>query len=74
MENLVNFMNRLEKAQIYYKLDKVNGEFIMVEAVVPGQRWEIEFSADEVRIEKFLSDGTLFGEAELDALLNDFSE
>ena len=73
MNKLINFLNRLEKANIHYNLDKVNREFVMVEVVVPGQRWEIEFSNDEVRIEKFLSDGSLFDESELITLLDNFS-
>jgi len=74
MKNLVEFLNRLEKAKIYYKLDKVNDEFIMVEVAVPGQRWEVEFSTDEVRVEKFLSDGMIFDESEINVLFNNFSD
>ena len=73
MNKLINFLNRLEEANIHYNLDKVNREFVMVEVVVPGQRWEIEFSNDEVLIEKFLSDGSLFDESELITLLDNFS-
>lgn len=74
MKNLIEFLNRLEEAKIYYKLDKVNDEFIMVEVAVPGQRWEVEFSTDEVRVEKFLSDGMIFDESEINVLFNNFSD
>ena len=74
MKKLVHLLNRLEAAKIHYKLDKVNDGFIMVQVSVPGQRWEIEFSKDEVRIEKFLSDGSIFDKAELGVLFENFSD
>jgi hypothetical protein len=46
----------------------------MVEVVVPGERWEIEFSDTEVRIEKFLSDGNIFGETDIKTLFDNFSD
>ena len=73
MMNLIDFLNRLERAKIYYKLNKVNDEFIMVEVAVPGQRWEVEFSDSEIQIEKFLSDGSIYNESEIEVLFNDFS-
>jgi transposase len=36
---LIDFLNRLEEASIYYKLDKCNDEYIMVEVSVPGERY-----------------------------------
>ena len=74
MRDFINFLNRLDGAKIYYKLGKVNDEFVMVEVAVSGQRWEIEFSNDEVRIEKFLSDGSIYGESEITVLFDDFSD
>jgi hypothetical protein len=44
LKTLIDFLNRLESANIYYRLNKVNKEYIMVEVVVPGERWEVEFS------------------------------
>jgi hypothetical protein len=50
----------------------------MVEVAVPGERWEIEFNTYgeenycNVEIEKFRSDGTMFGEDELDVLYRFF--
>jgi hypothetical protein len=38
------------------------------------ERWEAEFSPDDVRIEKFKSDGTLFDESELKDLFARFSD
>jgi len=47
----------------------------MIEVVVPGQRWEIEFIEDgTIDIEKFISDGSFYGEEELEVLINEFSD
>ena len=74
MKRLINFLNRLEEAGIYYKLDKTNDEYILVEVAVPGQRWEVEFSESAIRIEKFVSTGKLFDESEIDTLFRDFAD
>lgn len=77
MDNLVrvnNFLNELEDKNIYYRLNKIRKESIMVEVVLPGQRWEVEFMEDgTVEIEKFISDGTIFGADQLKMLIDDFS-
>lgn len=70
----MDFLNRLEEASIYYKLDKCNDEYIMVEVSVPGERWEIEFNDNDVRIEKFRSDGNIYNEDELENLFQRFSD
>ncbi len=37
----------------------------MVEVVVPGQRWEVEFFQDShIEVEKFISNGIIYGESE----------
>ena len=57
IKEFINLLNRLEENKIFYKLDKVRNDALMVEVVVPGQRWEVEFMEDgTVEIEKFLSD------------------
>ena len=74
MNRLIDFLNTLEDKKIHYKLAKYCDEYIMVEITMPGERWEIEFSPDDVRIEKFKSDGTLFDESELRDLFERFSD
>ena len=74
MNKLISFLNELEEKKIHYKLAKYNDEYIMVEIAVPGERWEVEFSSDDVRIEKFKSDGTLFDESEIGTLFDCFSD
>lgn len=64
---------QLESAKIYYKLNKVKEEAIMVEVAVLGQRWEIEFMEDgTVEIEKFVSDGDYYDGKEIETLLKEF--
>lgn len=46
LRELITFLNKLEDNNIFYKLSKVRKEAIMVEATIPGQRWEIEFMED----------------------------
>ena len=47
---------------------------LMVEVVVPGQRWEIEFLDDgTVEIEKFISDKDMYNARELEILFREFS-
>ena len=74
MKKLIDFLNELEQKKIYYTLAKHCDEYVMVEVVVPGERWEIEFSPDDVRIEKFKSDGTIFDEQEITTLFENFSD
>lgn len=69
------FLNKLEENKIFYKLDKIRSEALMVEVVVPGQRWEIEFLDDgTVEIEKFISDKDLYDARELEILFKEFSD
>lgn len=52
----------------------------MIEVAVPGQRWEIEYntygksSKCQIEIEKFVSNGIIYDESELDVLFRDFSD
>lgn len=75
MKKLYDFLNKLEKSCIYYKIDKIRAGSIMVEVVVPGERWEIEFMSDgSIEIEKFRSTGEIFNEDELKGLFDRFSD
>ncbi|NLD46083.1 MAG: hypothetical protein GX660_02635, partial [Clostridiaceae bacterium] len=59
IKDLNSFLNKLDECKIYYKINKIRNESIMVEVTVPGQRWEVEFMDDgTIEIEKFISDGT----------------
>lgn len=74
MKKLLEFLEKLDEYKIYYKLNKVR-ESIMIEIAVPGQRWEVEFLSDgDIQIEKFISEGVIYGETELDYLFENFSD
>ena len=74
MRKLIDFLNELELRNIFYKLDKKNDEYIMIEIRVPGELWEVEFSDDDIRIERFISTGTILDESELKTLFDLFSD
>lgn len=74
IKELIHFLNKLEESKIFYKLNKVRNEAIMVEIAVPGQRWEVEFMEDgTVEIEKFISDNNFYDLKEIEKLFRDFS-
>jgi hypothetical protein len=75
LKEFIAFLNKLEENSIFYKLNKVRNEAIMVEVAVPGQRWEIEFLEDgTVDIEKFISDKDMYDVYELETLFKEFSD
>ena len=74
MDKLLEFLDKLEKNKIYYRLNKVR-DGIMVEITVPGERWEVEYIKDgSIDVEKFISDGEIFHHEELDVLFENFSD
>ncbi len=57
LERLLAFLNKLQVAKIYYRLEHVRPDTLMVLVTVPGERWEVEFLADgDTQIERFYSD------------------
>lgn len=75
MKRIIEFLNRLEENKIFYSISKIRNESILIEVAVPGERWEIEFMENgEIEIEKFISDGTIFNEDELEILFKKFSD
>jgi hypothetical protein len=71
---LLTLLDRLKQATIHYDLTAVR-DAVMVQVAVPGQHWEIEFMPDgTVEIEKFTSDGTIYGSTELDVLFQEFAD
>ena len=81
MRELLLFLNKLDERKIYYRLNKVRDEAIMVEIAVPGQHWEVEFMEDgSIEIEKFISKGQVFACKdinhckEIDHLFRDYSD
>ncbi|MEG0260362.1 MAG: hypothetical protein RR595_02740 [Lysinibacillus sp.] len=75
LKEFIDFLNKLEESKVFYKLNKVRNEAILVEIAVPGQRWEVEFMEDgTVEIEKFISDGDFYNVEEIEILFKDFSD
>lgn len=67
---LMAFLDNLEQANISYTLARNRDEAIMITVVVPGEHWEVEFLTDgSVEVEKFTSDGEIYGEEAFDELL-----
>jgi hypothetical protein len=65
LQRLLEFLNKLQAHKIYYRLEHVRPDTLMVLVTVPGERWEIEFLADgDTQIEIFYSDkrGVLSGD------------
>ncbi|MCZ6678907.1 MAG: hypothetical protein O7E52_16870 [Candidatus Poribacteria bacterium] len=65
-ENLLQFLTRLEQANISYTLAHHRDEALMVVVAVPGERWEVEFLDDgSVEVERFVSSGEIETEGTL---------
>jgi hypothetical protein len=53
---LLDLLNRLDAAHLYYKLNHTRPDSVMVDVAVPDWRWEIEFMADgSLDIERYQS-------------------
>jgi hypothetical protein len=75
IRGLLDLLERLKSANIYYQLADHTQGAIMVEISVPGERWEIEFHEDgQIGVEKFVSSGEVRGAETLDDLFRRFSE
>ncbi|KJR97698.1 MAG: hypothetical protein VR68_12325 [Peptococcaceae bacterium BRH_c4a] len=75
LNELMRLLNKLEEKRIYYRINKIRSESIMIEVVIPGQRWEIEFMENgTIEIEKFISDGKIYCAEELEVLYKDYSD
>jgi hypothetical protein len=66
---LLGFLSKLEDDRISFRLQSVR-DAIMVEIVVPGERWEVEFFEDgQVELERFISTGRIENEHDLEEQL-----
>ncbi|PZS31129.1 MAG: hypothetical protein DLM58_12380 [Pseudonocardiales bacterium] len=63
---LLDLLNRLDAAHVYYKLDHTRPDSVLIEISLPGWRWEVEFMADgSLDIERFRSTGDVVNDATL---------
>lgn len=71
ISTLIEFLERLHQEHIPYRLEHHRPESILVDLAVPGERWEVEFLEDgEIEVERFVSDGSIHGSAQLDSLFD----
>jgi hypothetical protein len=53
-DRLLDFLNRLDEAHTFYVLGHTRPDSMMVYIALPGQRWEVEFTADgSVDVERY---------------------
>lgn len=76
MNKFIGFLEKLEKYKIYYTLDKTREDYIRVDIAVPGERWEVEFAAEDgdIVVERFKSIGDVEGEEAIKYLFDNFSD
>jgi hypothetical protein len=75
LENLLGSLRKLDQHRIFFRLSRPRDEAIMVEVVVPGERWEVEFFADvRQEIEIFGPSSGVIDEANLERLWTQFSD
>ena len=74
-DKLTTFLQQLEHGHIHYTLASHRDDAIMVCVTVPGERWEIEFLGDgSVEVERFISNGEIYGEEALSELLTQYRD
>jgi hypothetical protein len=65
----------LREAGCFHRVGSLRDDSIAIDAVLPGQRWEIEFFVDEAPdVEVFKSDGKVLGADALPGLIAKWSE
>ncbi|PID16711.1 hypothetical protein CSV63_02150 [Sporosarcina sp. P34] len=76
MEKFISFLEKLESNKIYYTLDKTRDEYVRVDISVPGERWEVEFAAEDgdIVVERFKSVGDVEGEEAIKYLFDNFTD
>lgn len=66
---LLDFLERLEGAGLYFTLQYLRADSVLVTVIAPGARWEIEFFDDgNIDVEVFESAGEVEGEEALERL------
>jgi hypothetical protein len=74
-DGLLDLISKLKAAKIHFTLTSIRDEAIMIQATVPGERWEIEvMNTGKFEIEIFKSDGQILGEAAIEQVFNRFAE
>lgn len=73
---LLAFLQRLKDAKIAHTIRHSRPDAVMVEIVVPGERWEVDFLEDgDIDVEVFRSaDGVFAADDHLDRLIETFGD
>ncbi len=75
LSSLINLLDSLESAKIYYTLRHTQENAISVDVTVPGERWEIDYYNDgSIEIEIFKSNGLIHDRNKLNELFTKFSD
>ncbi len=68
-------LRQLDAARIAFELKHSRDDAILVSINVPGERWDVEFLEDgDIEIERFTSDGEIYGATLLADLFARFSD
>jgi hypothetical protein len=74
-DKLLNFLDRLNRAKIFYRLAGDRFDALSVEIAVPGEHWEVDFLRDgEIEVERYCSPGHIDDESALAELFAKFSD
>jgi hypothetical protein len=75
MTTLLDFLDRLDAANIYYRLRYSRPRMVRVDVSVPGERWEVEFGEDgAIDVEVFVSRAGVEGAERIEELFERFSD
>ena len=75
IRDVTTLADRLNAARIHFTVSINRPESVMFSVAVPGERWEIELTADgTVQIEVFRSDGEISDASKLDDLFARFAD
>jgi len=73
--SLLDFVEALTSAGIYYQISSVRFDAILISVAAPGERWEIEFMRDgTLEVEIFVSDGEIKDDSSIPALFERFMD
>lgn len=74
LQKVIDFLERLREANLAFRLDSVR-EAVMVEVMIPGEHWEVEFFPDgHVEVEVYRSTGAEAGLEDESSLERLFAE
>ena len=74
-ETLQSIFGSLEEASIHFTVSRNRDDAVSIQAVVPGERWEIDVLDDgTVDFERFIGDGEILDAEALEGSIAKFSE